>query len=228
MLTIAKVFDHIGKAMTSMGAVTFVLLMYVTGMIACSHTLFYKVFPDSMQLWEKNLAAWTISLAWELTVLVTISNPKHIDKRIPWAIAIASGVIMLFFVEAFDLSAESLQIAQRWFLGIITAVVGYIYAHLFYAKWAEYANVTAMPSMVADLQAKLAQSEANVDERDRKVAQLQADLADARPKLKQLDAMLAKDECDRTCPWCKQVLDNPKSLNSHKGHCVKNPRKANE
>lgn len=221
---ISKLFDHIGSAITSLGAVIFVLLMIITGMIFFSHTLFLQVFPASMQEWEKILATWVMALGWELTVLITTVNTKHINKRIPWLMAIASGVIVLFFIQAFDRSLTALEIAQRWFVGLLAAALNYIYADLFYAKWQERNSNLAMPGLVIKLDADLTDLRAALHDAQRQLREAQAELQQVRPKVKELESLKAKDERDRTCPWCKEIQDNTRSLNSHKGHCPKNPR----
>lgn len=229
MQAIEDLFDNrIGRAITSMGAVTFVLLLYITGMIACSHTQFLRVFPDSMAPWEKDLAAWTISLAWELTVLNTISNPKHVDKRISWLIALASGVIMLFFIEAFDRSITGLQMAQRWFVAILTAAIGYIYAHLFYSKWADRMNLQQAPEQIDQLRAQaqqdaaaLLQAAAETQQARAASEQLRAEVKDLHAEIKQLTLFKTRVEKELTCPHCDVLQPSYGTLRSHQGYCRK-------
>lgn len=230
MQPITALFDNLARAITSMGLVTIVFLMYITGMIACSHALFLRVFPETMIDWQKDLAAWTISLAWEFTVLVTITNPKHINERIPWFVSIASGVITLFFVEAFDFTQPPLIVAQRWFIGVLVAGIGYIYAHLFYKRWADHTDALAMPQLLATLQAEvaqlraaLAQRDADLADRDRQLADVRAELKEAKAIVKEYALIKTKQLKDRTCPWCELELDTPASMNSHKRHCKKKP-----
>lgn len=227
----SRTFDNLARAITSMGLVTVVFMLYITGMIACSHSLFLRVFPEWMSFLEKQVAAWTISLAWEFTVLVTISNPKHIDNRIPWFVSIASGLIMLFFVEAFDFNQSALVMAQRWFTGFITAGIGYIYAHLFYSRWAEHVNVQAMPARLEQLERERDQTADKLDEATASlikahatINEYRAELKDRDAQIKQLEAFRKSVEKSLECPYCQQPQQSTDALRSHKGHCVKNPK----
>src|SRR5690242_14626133 len=114
---IERVFDIIGEGITSLGAVIFVMFMTITGMIFFSHTLFSHVFPTTMEPWEKLAATWLMALGWEFTVLITTCNTRHINKYIPVIMALCSGIIVLFFIQAFDNNKTMLEISQRWFVG---------------------------------------------------------------------------------------------------------------
>jgi hypothetical protein len=221
---IKRLFDHIGSWFTSLAAVIFVLVMVITSMIFFSHTLFLQVFPDSMTLWEKRMATWVMALGWELTVLITTCNTKHIDKRIPWLMAIASGVIVLFFIQAFDGSLTALQIAQRWFVGVLASVINWIYADLFYAKWLERSNALVMPRELEQLRSKVIELSEKVQHRETALneyrAQVQADAAE----LKELRAFKKQTLAGLVCPYCNVQQTSTDALRSHKGHCSENPK----
>jgi hypothetical protein len=221
---IARLFDHIGSWFTSLAAVIFVLVMVITSMIFFSHTLFLQVFPDSMTLWEKRMATWVMALGWELTVLITTCNTKHIDRRIPWLLAVASGVIVLFFIQAFDDSLSALQIAQRWFVGVLASVINWIYADLFYAKWQERSNALSMPIELEQLRARVQELDQQVLHRDSVLkeykAQVQADTAE----MKELRAFKKQTLAGLVCPYCNVQQTTTDALRSHKGHCLQNPK----
>jgi hypothetical protein len=221
---IARFFDLIGNAITSLGAVIFVLLMVITGMIFFSHTLFLEVFPASMQPWEKLLATWVMALGWELTVLITTVNTKHINKRIPWLMAIASGVIVLFFIQAFDGSLTGLQITQRWFVGLLAAALNYIYADLFYAKWQERNSTLAMPKELEENRTKVLHLLTELDQCQTTFNQSRSKLNEVEAELKELRAFRKKVESELTCPHCRQPQPGYGTLRAHQGHCSKNPK----
>lgn len=219
-----RLFDHIGSAITSLGAVIFVLLMIITGMVFFSHTLFLQVYPDSMAAWEKQLATWVMAIAWEATVLITTVNTPPLSKRVPWLMAAASGVIVIFFIQGFDPSLTDLELIMRWFVAVLAAVLNFLYADLFFHKWRQRASTLAMPRELEQARAKVQQLEGDLAERGRQLREAAAELEWTRPKVKELEALKAKDERARTCPWCKEIQDSQPSLNSHKGHCSKNPK----
>lgn len=221
---VSKLFDRIASAITSLGAVIFVLLMIITGMIFFSHTLFLDVFPSTMEKWEKRLATWVMALAWEFTVLITTVNTRHINKRIPFLMALASGVIVLFFIQAFDDSITGLQMTQRWFVGIIAATINYLYADLFYAKWQERTSSLAMPRRIEELNSKVHELEGGLNEHESALNDSQSRLNEVQSEVKELRSFKLRVDKELTCPHCHTLQPSFGSLHAHKGHCSKNPR----
>lgn len=224
-------FDKVARAVTSLAAVIVVMFLGITGMVFFSHTLFSRVFPDHMSEWEKTLATWTMALAWESTVLITTVNTKHINKRIPAIMAICSGIIVLFFIQAFDESLTLLELLQRWFVGILSAAMNYIYAELFYAKWKERQDSLTVPSQVIELQSRLDEAQRTVIEAESHLNQTQSRLdekllefSDIANELTTLRAFKSKIELELVCPHCNEPQPGYGSLQAHKGHCPKNPR----
>jgi hypothetical protein len=205
-------FENIGRAITSLGAVIFVMLMVVCAMVFFSHTLFTEALPASMAPWEKMAAAWFMAFGWELTVLVTTCNVKHLNRNIPLVMAVCSGVILLYFVEAFDLSQTFLIVSQRWFVSVLIASVNYIYADLFYKKWQEYNQVNELPVRLNELQSRVNELQSALDESQSGINELRS-----------LRAFRAKIVKDLTCPHCKVEFETFGTLHAHKRHCTQNP-----
>ncbi len=227
MNTIKLLFDYIGHAITSLAAVIFVMLMTITGMILFSHTLFSQVFPVGMQYWEKIAATWLMALGWEFTVLITTCNTRHINKQIPAIMAICSGIIVLFFIQAFDTEQTALTLVQRWFVGVLAATINYIYAELFYKKWMERKNSIELPLKVNDLESTVNQLQRKCNETESLRTREALNYEQAKIELKELQRFKDKIQSELTCPHCKLVQVNFGTLHAHKGHCNSNPRKGN-
>jgi hypothetical protein len=209
-----KLFDNIARGITSLSAVLLVLLLVVTGMVFFSHTLFTSVFPPEMSYWERFAAAWVMALGWEATVLVTTVNVKHLNKNIPAIMAVCSGVIVLFFIRAFDADQNWLVIMQRWFVGLLAATINYIYADLFYAKFKERISVIEAPMKVIELESTVNQLQSTLNQTQSKLIEFD--------ELKRFRSKVIKE---LTCPHCKTEQISFGSLHAHKGHCLSNPRK---
>ncbi|MFM8912943.1 MAG: hypothetical protein ACKOE6_08520 [Flammeovirgaceae bacterium] len=213
MKTQAKFFEQLARAITSLGAVIFVMLMVITAMVFFSHTLFSQALPDGMSQWEKMGAAWALALGWELTVLVTTVNVKHLHPRTPLVMAVASGVISLYFIQAFNVDQPLLIITQRWFVGVLVATINYLYADLFFAKWNEYVAKLAEPAKLVDLESRVIHLQSRVNEAERE-----------RTELLSLRKLKASVETELTCPHCHTMQRTYGSLHAHKGHCSSNPK----
>lgn len=210
-----SIFEKLGRAITSMGAVILVMLMVITAMVFFSHTLFSQALPATMSEWEKVAAAWALAFGWELTVLVTC-NVKHLHPRIPLIMAICSGLILLYFIQAFDSSQSWLILSQRWFVGLLVAAINYIYADLFYRKWLEFVAYKEAPLKLIELQSTVNELQSKVNESDSRLKELNELQRFRNQVLKEL-----------TCPHCKTQQNSYGRLHAHKGHCSENPRNKN-
>ncbi|HEY8933811.1 MAG TPA: hypothetical protein VIM65_01265 [Cyclobacteriaceae bacterium] len=223
MKKLEATFYNIGMVITSLEAVIFVMLVTITCMTFFSHTLFIQVFPESMSLWEKRLATWLMALAWEFTVLITTCNTRHINRHIPLVMAVASGVIVLFFIQAFDPFQSPLMITQRWFVGILMATINYIYAELFYAKWKERMELQQMPIKLVQSESTLVELQSTLDDVQSRLDETQRTLMQRERSLKELEAFRKGVEAELTCEHCQVVQKSYGVLRAHKGHCKQNP-----
>ncbi len=207
-------FEKTGRAITSLGAVIFVMLMVITAMVFFSHTLFSEALPATMNAWEKIAAAWVLAFGWELTVLITTCNVKHLHSRTPLVMAMASGLILLYFVQAFDTSQGWLVLSQRWFLGVLVAAINYIYADLFYRKWLEFIAHKEAPLKLIEVQSRL-------DEVQSRLIHAES----MQQEFKELQRFQKQVNKELTCPHCKVQQISYGTLHAHKGHCSFNPKK---
>lgn len=224
MKFITNLFDNIGRVITSLGAVIFVMLMTITGMVFFSHTLFNEVFPASMETWEKFAATWVMALGWELTVLITTVNAKPETRHIPLVMAVASGIIVLFFIEAFDATQPFLTLCQRWLVGIIAATINYLYAGLFYTKWKERNDRQELPMKLVQTESELIQLRSTVNELQSDLNERQSRFIQVERELDELRRFKRQIDSELTCPHCKQPQKAFGTLHAHKGHCSENPK----
>lgn len=209
--------EIIARKITGLGAVIFGMFLVLAGMFMISHTFILHTFPD-MPLWKMLVATWVLSFGWEFTTLMTTVNIRHISSWIPRVLAICSGVIILFFTEAFDFNVNPLILIQRWFLSILMAVVNYIYTELFYKKWSERLETIDKPKVLNELDAanKRLHSE---------LAELKELNNSCQSELNELLAFHKIMTEELTCGHCSNVFPSFKTLHAHKGHCDKNPKK---
>lgn len=208
-----KTFDAIGKALTSMAAVIVVLLFTICGLTLFSQALFNEIFPAGMNAWEKAFATVFMAVAFESAILITTVNSSHINKNIPAIMALCSGIMVLFFLHAFDSELSWLTIFQRWFIGIMVALTNFLYTEIFHSKWKERLQLIEQPMKLIELERAFNES--------------QSALNQAQSTLKSFDELQRfKEQVTRelTCPHCAKIQSSYGTLHAHKGHCSKNPK----
>lgn len=220
-----KLFEQIGFAITSMAAVIFVLILTLLGLLTFTHTLFFEVLPQTITGWERYLASWMLALGWEFTLLISTVNTQFLNRRIPIFAAIASGVIVLFFIEAFEFNQPSIELFKKWFIGLLVATINYIYTELFYAKWSRLQKQR-------DLEGRISELESQAQDKDNVISSINLQLQSAQADVERLIDYSAelevfkKKEIEKvTCSFCKQVFKTIYHLNSHRTNCEMNPKK---
>lgn len=236
MDTKRNIFDRISEGINSHGAVIIVMFMAMSGMLVASHTFYGSVLPDYMSWWEAMIASWVLAFAWESTVLITTTNADLLPEKTADRMAICSGIMMLFFIKAFDINElrqlsiyeAILLTVQRIFVAILTAFISKIFAMLFHKKWNQRKAELGAPARNAELESENAQLKSEL-------AQVKSELTQARSELKEADSALVQAEAfkrvydeQRTCPYCSRVMETPHSLTVHKGKCPQNPINVNK
>lgn len=220
-----KLFEYIGNMITSMAAVIFVLVMTITGLITFTHTLFNEVLPATMTGWERELASWLLALGWEFTLLITTCNTQHLNRKIPAFVAIASGVIVLFFIHAFDAGQPDIELYKRWFIGLLISAINYIFTELFYSKWKEKQLNKSQAERVIELETILESRQTQLTEAVTNLQGTKTDLEKLTCYVAELEEYKQREIAKLTCPHCQQVFETIYKLTSHKGVCGSNPHK---
>lgn len=220
-----KLFEQIGFAITSMAAVIFVLILTLLGLFTFTHTLFNEVLPPTITGWERSAASWMLAFGWEFTLLITTCNTQFLNRRIPIIAAIASGIIVMFFIEAFSFDQPIIQLSKRWFMGILVTTINYIYTELFYAKWKEIQLQKDLSARVEELEIVTNRKSEEIKEKDTQLTKARADVDHMLDYVAELEVFKKREIDKLTCPHCKGISETIYKLNSHKGVCNLNPNK---
>lgn len=221
-----RIITQTANVITSLGAVIFVLLMTVLAMIFVGHGLYYQVFIRCMPSWQAEIASWVLSFGVETTVLIITCNMKFFSTRnLPVFFAICSGFIVLFFINAFDFNQSGLDIAIRWFIGLLVTGVNFVYSELFVKKFEETQVATDLLNQIEVLKSQ------NIAHNN-DLSNAQLDLAKANQDIERLVDYVTeletfkKIEMDKvTCRFCKQPFKSVYHLNSHMRNCDSNTQK---
>lgn len=220
-----KFFEQIGAAITSMAAVIFVLILTLLGLLMFTHTLFYEVLPSTITGWERYTASWMLALGWEFTLLITTCNTQFLNRRIPVIAAIASGIIVLFFIQAFEFNQSAIELFKRWFIGTLVATINFIYTELFYAKWSRLQKQRNLEERISELESQVGTKNTELAATNLKLEKANADVERLVDYVAELE-VFKKNEMDKvTCSFCKQIFKSVYHLNSHRTNCEMNPKK---
>lgn len=215
-----SIIHRIGNAITSISAVILVLMLTIVAMIFFSHTVFYETLPDTMATWERQVAAWAIACSWELTILVVVCNMELLlSKRIPIALSICSGFVILFFIHAFEPDLLIQEYLRRWFIGLLVASINIVFSSLFYRKWCESNTNKSLSQTIVDLTTEISEKDSELSHSKAKVNELDRKLLEATDYIIELEAFKESELKRRTCPTCGEVLDSVGKLNYHKVNC---------
>jgi hypothetical protein len=221
-----KLFEYIGNMITSMAAVIFVLVMTILGLITFTHTLFNEVLPITMTGWERELASWLLALGWEFTLLITTCNTQHINRKIPALVAIASGIIVLFFIRAFDSNQSNVEmISKKLFIGLLISAINYIFTELFYSKWKELQINKSLLARVSELEINLTAKTNELINAINELGHSEQTINKLMIQVTELEEYKKREMEKLTCPHCQQVYETIYKLTSHKGICSSNPNK---
>jgi len=220
-----KFFERIGYAVTSMAAVIFVLVMTVIAGVFFSRTLFYGVLPQEMQEWERSTASYALAIAWELTILVTVTNVSYLSRHIPIIMAICSGVILLFFIHAFDEDLFVMEYVKRSFIGLLVGFMNVIFAGLFYRKWQNLHQQKNLDIKIAELESAIQTETIEHANTRTQLTKAKADFDQLFIYTEELEKFKTTELAKLQCPHCRNQFENIYKLTSHKGVCNQNPKK---
>lgn len=221
-----KIVTQTADIITSLGTVIFVLLMTVIAMIFVGHGLYYQVFMKCMIPWQAEIASWVLSFGVETTVLVITCNVKYFSGiKLPIFFAVCSGFIVLFFINAFDFFQAPLDIAIRWFMGLLVVGVNFVYAELFVKKF----NDMKFTTQLLDQLEILKQQNSKYDQ---ELATIKVNFSKAKQDVEQmvdyvaeLEVFKKKAVAEKSCRFCGQEFPSVFHVNSHMRNCNSNPKK---
>ena len=221
-----KIVTQIADVITSLGMVIFVLLMTVIAMIFVGHGLYYQVFIKSMAPWQADVASWVLSFGVETTVLVITCNVKYFSSRqLPAFFAICSGFIVLFFIKAFDTTQPPLDIAIRWFMGLLVSGVNFVYCELFVKKFQDTQNTIDLFGQIETLNKQTSEYNQELTTTKAELTKAKHDAEQLMEYVMELEVFKKKAIAEKSCKFCGQEFPSVFHVNSHMRTCDSNPKK---
>lgn len=217
--------DRVTLAMNSLGFVIIAMVATKTMQLVFSHNFYAGAFP-TMEKWEAIGSTWSLAFGWECALLIVTMNPDHIKPWLRNVLVIASGVNMLFFIDAFNPNITGAIFYGRLFIGVISTSIDLVYITIVGKKWNERKFMKELPEMVVKLKADLQQALAQVLQLTARDQQTTADLQKATAEVLQLRAKVQQNEEELKCPLCGEMQPSRAALNTHKGrYCSQRKQK---
>ena len=102
-----------------------------------SQALLITQLPVTMIGWQREAAAWFLSVAIHLTILTTAANSKLVHQAFPVLFAIAGYFITTLFFDAWNFTKTGQDIFVSQLFSLLIAVINYLFVYLFVGKWKE-------------------------------------------------------------------------------------------
>jgi hypothetical protein len=215
--------EVLANIICSLGALIFVLLMTITGMILLSHGLYFQILSRTMIPWQADLASWVLACGIETTVLIVTANVKFLSRRLPAFFAVCSGLIVLFFIQGFDWSQSILDLTMRWFLSTLVAGLNFTYSELFVKKYQEGLNNKELDVQLIGLKSLISQQEGELANTKSELEKSKADFDQLFTYTEELEKFKEQEVKAKTCS-CGLVFKTVYHLAMHRGHCPRKPK----
>ena len=102
-----------------------------------SQALLITQLPVTLIGWQREAAAWFLSVAIHLTILTTAANSKLVHQAFPVLFAIAGYFITTLFFDAWNFTKTGQDIFVSQLFSLLIAVINYLFVYLFVGKWKE-------------------------------------------------------------------------------------------
>jgi hypothetical protein len=179
-----------------------------------------------MPPWQAEVASWVLSFGVETTVLVITCNIKYFSSRqLPVFFAICSGFIVLFFIKAFDTTQPSLDIAVKWFMGLLVSGVNFVYCELFVKKFQDSQNTIDLLSQIETLNQQTVECNQELTTTKAVLTKAKHDIEQLMDYAAELEVFKKKAIAEKSCKFCGQEFPSVFHVNSHMRTCDSNPKK---
>jgi hypothetical protein len=139
--------------------------------------------------------------------------------------AIASGITVLFFIEAFAFDQPLTELLQRWFTGFLITFVNLTFTELFFAKWQDIHRTQDLNLKIFELEQVIGSKSNELNTIRDRLTKANSDVERLVVYVTELEEFKRKEVDKLKCPFCHTQMDSIYRLSSHKGICNHNPKR---
>ncbi len=230
-------FEKIAESLFTLPPIMIGMFAMYAYLVYESQALLITQLPDTIIGWQREVAAWFLSIAIHLTILTTAANSKLVHQAFPIAFAMAGYFITTLFFDAwnFDKTRQDIFVSQLF--SLLIAVINYLFVYLFVGKWKELKGqqaeekalqqaeetatklkeeVTNARYSLTNLQAQLTKRNEELTEGKQALTKLQQNLTRQQRAHQEELQMVAEN---RMCVSCGFKADTYQQLSRYKRDC---------
>jgi len=230
-------FEKIAESLFTLPPIMIGMFAMYAYLVYESQALLITQLPDTIIGWQREAAAWFLSVAIHLTILVTAANSKLVHQAFPVAFAMAGYFITTLFFDAWNFGKTRQDIFVSQLFSLLIAVINYLFVYLFVGKWKELKGqqtdkqalqqaeetaiklkeeVTTASHSLTNLQTQLTRRNQELTEGKQALTKLQQTLTRQQREHQSALQMVAEK---RMCVSCGFKADTYQQLSRYKRDC---------
>ncbi|WKN44901.1 hypothetical protein [Tunicatimonas pelagia] len=130
-------FEKIAESLFTLPPIMIGMFAMYAYLVYESQALLITQLPETLVGWQREAAAWFLSVAIHLTILTTAANSKLVHQAFPVLFAVAGYFITTLFFDAWSFEKTGQDIFVSQLFSLLIAVINYLFVYLFVGKWRE-------------------------------------------------------------------------------------------
>jgi hypothetical protein len=130
-------FEKIAESLFTLPPIMIGMFAMYAYLVYESQALLISQLPETLIGWQREGAAWFLSVAIHLTILTTAANSKLVHQAFPVLFAVAGYFITTLFFDAWNFTKTGQGIFVSQLFSLLIAVINYLFVYLFVGKWRE-------------------------------------------------------------------------------------------
>ncbi|WPP51774.1 hypothetical protein [Catalinimonas niigatensis] len=234
---IHQFFEKIAESLFTLPPIMIGMFAMYAYLVYESQALLINQLPETIIGWQREGAAWFLSVAIHLTILTTAANSKLVHQAFPVLFAFAGYFITTLFFDAWDFTKATQDIFVSQLFSLLIAVINYLFVYLFVGKWKELKGQQADQQALQQAQQIATRLKEEVTTAHQSLTTLEAqltkrneELTEAKQALTKLQQTLSKQQREhkeelqlvaenRMCVTCGYQADTYQQLSRYKRDC---------
>ena len=236
-------FEKIAESLFTLPPIMIGMFAMYAYLVYESQALLITQLPETLLGWQREAAAWFLSVAIHLTILTTAANSKLVHQAFPILFAVAGYFITTLFFDAWNFEKSGQDIFVSQLFSLLIAVINYLFVYLFVGKWREMKDQRADKEALQTAEQAVTQLSEEVTTANQSLTSLRTqltkrneELTEGKRALTKLQQTITKQQRthqeelqlvaeNRMCVPCGFKADSYQQLSRYKRDCQQCIRK---